>query len=106
MTDVPRVATGSGRSLALQAGFAAVSGPQCPGHARGVVGDAKAARAIEHNDSSVATHSILEVIHGFGGNPLRQIPRRDPVGGIGMQVGPRANLIVSAPGLTVVPRTK
>src|SRR5450755_4228702 len=53
--------------------------PNCPRHARSVVGNPEAALCIEQNNSAVAVQTLLQVVHRFLRDPLGQASGFDAV---------------------------
>src|SRR5208282_1345252 len=67
-----RFSVPSGIAVSLNSRFLLLRGAQRPCHARGVVGDSEAALGIEQNDSTVAVEALLQIVHRFLRDPLRQ----------------------------------
>src|ERR1700692_4928017 len=66
-------------SRAFSAGFQLLRRTNRPSHARSIVGNPETALSIEQNDSPVAVEPLLEIVHRFRRDPLRQTAGLDAI---------------------------
>src|ERR1700716_3341261 len=60
-------------------GFLLFSGVNRPGHARSIVGNPETSLRIEQDDSTVAVQPLLQIVHRFLRDPLRQAAGFDAI---------------------------